>query len=84
MEPCAPGRLSPTFSSSPKLKLLGILSTSGPDGWKMCLLFHLGFQFPIIQCIVFSVHQQTHCTLAVSVREPAANLEPEGAASGHL
>lgn len=59
MEPRAAGKLSPTFSSSSNLKLLGVLSTSGPDGWKMRLPFHLGFQFPIIQCILSSVHQQT-------------------------
>lgn len=75
MEPCAPGKLSPTFSSSPKLKLFGVLSTSGPDVWKMCLPFHLGFQFPIIQCILSSVHQQNPCTFAMSISEPAANLE---------
>lgn len=62
MEPCTPGKLSPIFSSNlslplaVKVKLLGVLSSSGPDGWKMCLPFHLSFQFPITQCILSSVH----------------------------
>lgn len=84
MELHAPGRLSPAFGSCPKLKLFAVLSISGPDGWKMRLPVHWGSQFPIIQYILSSMHQQSHYMLPMSVSEPAANLEREGAPSDHL
>lgn len=54
----------------PKWKLFGVLSTSRLGGCKMRLPLRLCFWFPIVQCILSSVHQQALCILAMSVSEP--------------
>lgn len=70
MEPQAPGK--PAFSSSPKLELVMVLGTSGPDSWK--------FGVPVSYNSVYFILRASTIPLFIGqiYQWPAPNVEFEG------
>lgn len=78
MEPQAPGKVPPAFSSSPKLELVGVLCTSGPDIWKFGVLVSYTSVYFILSAWaspLFTGHVY---------KWPAPNMEFEGSPHGRL